>query len=305
MPRYFLGIDGGQSSTTALIGDETGQVLGRGVAGPCNHITNRSEAEQKFRRVLEESIREACRQAGVDSTRITFAAACFGFSGGPEDKESLTRNVVQSERYKVTHDAEIALWGAFRGAPGIVVIAGTGSMAFGRNQHGQTARAGGWGYIFGDEGGAFDLVRRAVRRILAAEEGWNKETLLTRLLFEATGLVSANQLLHAFYTPEWSRSRVAQLAPLVTQAAESGDLAAAEIIEEGSAKLAWYIQGVYNRLFAGQRVPVAASGGVFESELVRSAFTKQILQLTGCTVVSPQLSPAEGALLEAVRMAAA
>jgi len=158
MPLY-LGIDGGQSGTTALIGDESGRVVGRGKAGPCNHA-RASEGRRKFLAALRDSI-SAAIQGDPE-----FAAACMGFSGGPDDKEALAREVVRAERYLITHDAHIALVGATGGAPGIIVIAGTGSIAFGRNAAGKSARAGGWGYVFGDEGGAFDLVRQALRAVL-------------------------------------------------------------------------------------------------------------------------------------------
>ncbi|HEX4771741.1 MAG TPA: BadF/BadG/BcrA/BcrD ATPase family protein [Bryobacteraceae bacterium] len=302
MPRYFLGIDGGQSSTTAVIGDESGNVIGRGTGGPCNHVAA-AEAKEKFSRAINGSLGEACQSAQLDVNTLFFAGACLGFSGGPEDKEAYTRALIRSQRYKITHDAEIALTGAHAGAPGIIIIAGTGSMAFGRNAEGKTARAGGWGYIFGDEGGAFDLVKRAVRSVLAAEEGWGAQTLLSNLLLNAAGFATANQLLHGFYTPQWDRARIAKLAPLVTQAAETGDACAMQIIEAAAAKLAWYVQGVYAHIFEDEHPPVATVGGAFQSNLLRDGFVRHVLELTGCAVVLPKLGPAEGALLEAMRLA--
>jgi N-acetylglucosamine kinase-like BadF-type ATPase len=197
MRRYYLGVDGGQSSTTALIADEAGRIVGRGQAGPCNHVAA-PEAEEKFKRVIGGCVREACEDAKLDAETIVFTAACFGFSGGPHDKEIYTRALIRSEKYKFTHDAEIALTGAHEGAPGIVVIAGTGSMTFGRNAEGKTARAGGWGYVFGDEGGAFDLVRRALRAALAAEEGWGPDTLLTLYFCKQPALKLLTELCMAF-----------------------------------------------------------------------------------------------------------
>ena len=92
------------------------------------------------------------------------------------DKEAFVKELIASDKYKLTHDAEIALIGATAGQPGIIVIAGTGSIAFGRNAQMQTARAGGWGYIFGDEGGGFDIAKNALRRALQFEEGWGPAT---------------------------------------------------------------------------------------------------------------------------------
>jgi N-acetylglucosamine kinase-like BadF-type ATPase len=297
-----LGVDGGQSSTTALIADEAGRIVGRGDAGPCNHVAA-PEAAAKFKRVIRSCVGEACRKAHLDPETIVFAAACFGFSGGAHDKETYTRELIRSEKYKFSHDAGIALTGAHAGAPGMVVIAGTGSMAFGRDAGGKTARAGGWGYIYGDEGGAFDLVRRALRAALAAEEGWGRETLLNALLLQATGFETVNQVMHGFYTPQWDRSRVAQLAPLLTQAAAAGDRIAGQIIDEAAKQLAWYVQGIHRTLFERETVPVATIGGVFQSALLRDAFATHVFETTQCPVIAPRFGPADGAVLEALRLA--
>src|ERR1700733_5301986 len=142
--RLCLGIDGGQSSTTALIGDETGRVLGIGRAGPSNHAAA-SEGRRKFVSAITDSVNQAAASAGL-SAPVGFEAACLGLSGGPDGKEALAKETIRAERYLITHDAHIALAGATGGEPGIIVIAGTGSMVFGRNAAGLTARAGGWGY---------------------------------------------------------------------------------------------------------------------------------------------------------------
>ena len=218
--RLYLGIDGGQSSTTALIGDETGRVLGMGRAGPCNHAAA-GEGRRKFVAAITDSVNQAAAAAGVIQP-VRFEAACLGLSGGPDDKEALAKETIHAERYLITHDAHIALAGATGGEPGIIVIAGTGSMVFGRNAAGVTARAGGWGYVFGDEGGAFDLVRQALRAVLRNEEGWGPPTALREALLQASGARDGNHLLHLLYTDEYPRDRVAGWANLVDQAARDG-----------------------------------------------------------------------------------
>src|SRR5437867_2319445 len=157
--RLFLGVDGGQSSTKALIGDETGRVLGAGSGGPCNHV-GAAEGASKLKQAVAECVGKACEQAGLDAAQVRFEAACFGMSGGPEDKEALLGRILRAAKLIVTHDAVIALSGATAGEPGVITIGGTGSIAFGRNESGRVARAGGWGYVFGDEGSAFDIVRQ-------------------------------------------------------------------------------------------------------------------------------------------------
>ncbi len=224
MARLYLGVDGGQSSTTALVGDENGRVVGFGRGGPCNHV-RAAEGREKFLNAIGGCVRDACAQAGAESTEIE--SACLGFSGGPADKETLVRELLPSARLVVTNDAVVALAGACAGDPGLITIAGTGSISLGRNGAGRVARAGGWGYIFGDEGGAFDIVRQALRAALRFEEGWGPATRLREILLEATGAADANELMHRFYTAEWPRSRVATFARQVDAAAGSGDEVAA------------------------------------------------------------------------------
>ena len=220
--RLFLGVDGGQSGTTAVIGDETGRVLGTGEAGPCNHAAA-GEGRAKLERAVTGSVAAACAQAGLDAATVRFEAACFGMSGGPDDKREILAATLRTERLVVTNDAVIALAGATRTGQGIITIAGTGSIAFGRNPAGRTSRAGGWGYVFGDEGGGFDIARQATRAALRLEEGWGPPTVLRETLLAATGAENANQMLHLFYTDEWPRSRVATLARLVDAAALESD----------------------------------------------------------------------------------
>ncbi len=302
MSRYYLGIDGGQSSTVALIADETGRVLGRGVAGPCNHVAA-DEAARKFKTVMGACLAQACSEAGLEFDTVEFAAACLGFSGGSEDKEAYSRALIRSKLFKFSNDAEIALSGATAGAPGIVVIAGTGSIAFGRSLDGVTGRAGGWGYIFGDEGGAFDLTRRALRAALQFEEGWGPATTLREMLLAATQSANANSLLHRFYTAEYPRAKVATLAHLVDDAAQTGDDVAIDILDEAASKLAWLVQGVYRKLFRPhESAGVSYTGGAFQSKQLCDGFADWISRSIGCTVMPPQLSPAAGAVLEALKL---
>jgi N-acetylglucosamine kinase-like BadF-type ATPase len=299
MPDYFLGVDGGQSSTYALIGDANGRVLGGGRGGPSNHV-GASEQKAKFIGAIQTCLSAACASAGLDAATIRFASACLGFSGGPADKESILREMLRSHRTIVTHDALIALSGATGGAPGVITIAGTGSIAFGRNASGKTARAGGWGYVFGDEGGGFDIVRQALVAALKLEEGWGKPTSLRRMFLDQTGASDINGLLHRFYTPEFPRPRIAAFAELVDEAAEHGDAIAREILNDAGRELAAIAAAVRGQLFEkDESARVAYVGGVFRSRTVREEF----IALTGDKVGPPIHGPAAGALLEAYRAA--
>jgi N-acetylglucosamine kinase-like BadF-type ATPase len=203
---------------------------------------------------------------------------------------------------QVTDDALIALAGATAGEPGLVVIAGTGSIAFGRNLEGRTARAGGWGYLFGDEGGAFWIARQAIRAARRWEEDWGLPTSLRARLLDATGARNINDLLHRCYTPEFPRPRVASLSILVNHAAEAGDSAAFEILDTAARELALLVIAVNGQLFAGGKPAlVTYSGGVFRSRILLGRFRNWMASEEGVRVMPPVYGPAIGALLEAYR----
>lgn len=303
MPLYFLGVDGGQSSTTALIGDEQGRVLGSGRGGPCNHVSA-AEARAKFTAAIGECVRQAAEAAALDSASLEFDAACLGFSGGPADKDALIAEMFRIRKRVVTHDALIALSGAHAGLPGIITIAGTGSISFARNAAGKFARAGGWGYVYGDEGGGFDLTRQALRAALRMEEGWGPATTLRALLLEATGAAGANELLHKFYTPDFPRPRVAALSRLVEKAADEGDSVAADILNEAAQQLAGITLASRMQVFTPQdQAAVAYIGGVFKCGRVLDEFRRRLERGGNTTVQAPVYGPAAGALLEAYRAA--
>jgi N-acetylglucosamine kinase-like BadF-type ATPase len=307
MNDLFLGVDGGQSGTTAVIGDANGKVAGWASAGPCNHVTG-PEARARFLNVMRECVAQAARSAGVnehsaqDHPRWRFRAACLGMSGGPDDKAALLREIIDADHLTITHDAMIALAGAISGEPGIIVIAGTGSIAFGQNAKCESARAGGWGYIFGDEGSAFDVSRQALRAVLREHEGWGPHTALTPALLELARASDPNQMLHAFYTPEWPRSRVASLAATVNRIAEEGDPIAAGILQHAAEQLALLAASVRQQLWTEQEsAHVSWTGGVFSSMILRDRFRSVVESGGNAVSHPPSHGPAIGALLLAWR----
>ncbi len=297
--KLFLGVDGGQSRTTAMIGDGHGRVLGMGLAGPCNHASA-GQGRAKLENAVRDSAREACTAAGLDFSNAHFSAACLGFSGGPDDKEAIVRALLSADRVKVTDDAWIALIGATGGEPGLIVIAGTGSIALGRNAAGRKARAGGWGYVFGDEGSAFDITRKAMRASLRYEEGWGPATSLRGRLLDACGATTANDLLHRLYTPEFSRPAIARLARLVDEAADAGDSVAASILVKAAGALTALTDAVRKQLFRPREAAlVCPIGGVFRSTMLRENFSHIAGGVAGNIIAGAKHGPAAGALIEA------
>jgi len=291
--ELFLGVDGGQSSTTALVADASGRVLGRGNDGPCNHVQSAAEGREKFIRVIGGCVRAAC-----GGEIPAFRAACLGFSGGPADKEQILREILQVESLSVTTDARIALTGATAGGPGIITVAGTGSISFGRDASGRTVRAGGWGYAFGDEGGGYDIARKALRAVLKQHEGWGPSTTLHEKMLAATGASDANQMLHMFYTAEWPRKRIATLAKLVDTEAEAGDEIAIAILDQTAEALAMFTNAVRQQLDDPRQV--SPIGSVWRSRILTTSFQRRMQDFP---FVAPLFGPAAGALLEAFALA--
>jgi len=185
-----------------------------------------------------------------------------------------------------------------------VAIGGTGSIAFAQNARGETARAGGWGYLFGDEGGAFDIVRQALRAVLREHEGWGARTALTPALIEAGSASDANELLHTFYTPDWPRQRIAGLAEIVDRIAEEGDPTAIGILQNAARELALLVGSVRRQLWReGEAVRVAWVGGVFRSTTLLERFRTLVSLEENTTCEAPKHGPAIGALLLAYRAA--
>lgn len=299
----FLGIDGGQSSTRAVIGDDRGRILSFGEGGPVDHADAPGGAD-RLRRALTDAVGGACAGLGLDAAEATFEAAFGGFTGGPEGKRALMEERIRARRFGVSDDSVTALTGALAGEPGIVTVAGTGSICFGRNAAGDTARAGGWGYAFGDEGSAFDLTRRALRAALRFEEGWGPATELHRMLREALGVADIRFVQRRLYSAENMRSAVAALAPLVEQAALAGDVVANGILVDAAADLAGITRVVRDRLFQPQDdVAIAAVGGVFRCTILRAEFAARLTAAGRDRVVDPLHVPAVGALIEAYRLA--
>jgi N-acetylglucosamine kinase-like BadF-type ATPase len=306
MSDYFLGVDGGQSSTIAVIGDETGRIAGWASAGPCNHV-GAAEGRARFLRVMRECLSQAAARAGIHSeARPKFRSACLGMSGGPDDKAALLAELIDADRVVVTHDAKTAWAGATEGEPGVVVIAGTGSIAYGENAKGEAARAGGWGYIYGDEGSAFDIARQGLRATLREHEGWGPRTALTPALMELIGAENANDALHRLYTVEWPRARVAELAMTVDRIASEGDPTASDILQHAAQQLALLTASVRRQLWnedEDEVVRLGWIGGVFQSQILLERFRTLVLLDGNAEAGPPRHSPAAGALIIAYRAA--
>lgn len=298
--NLYLGVDGGQTTTKAVIGDSSGRILGTGFGGQSNHVKG-PEGRTRLIEAVTSSVSEACRNAGLAPEDVGFDAACLGFTGGIDGKQEILSTFLKCRKLIVTDDLTIALAAAHADQPGIITIAGTGSVSMGRNASGRVARAGGWGHAFGDEGGAWGIVREAMRAALRMDEEWGPPTLLRALLLQSTGETDLHALRRKFYTDDYPRPRVAGLARLVDDAAEQGDSVARGILGSAADHLVSLTQVVRKRLLTdADPVNVAPIGGVFQSGIIRALFTSKLKTDAVVNVVPPLHEPPVGALLLAI-----
>jgi N-acetylglucosamine kinase-like BadF-type ATPase len=296
--RLILGIDGGGSKTLALLATADGEILGRGLAGTSNY---QSVGVDGAFAGLDTSIAAAFDDAYVDPQPL--AAIGLGLAGvdRPEDHALVlgwAREKHPGVPVVIANDAQIVLAAGTPDGWGVAVICGTGSIVYGSSAAGDTARAGGWGHIMGDEGSGYAIGQAALRAVMQAHDGRGPVTTLTHAVLDHWQLASPPDLVGQVYRASLAPSDIAGLAPVVAQAAEAGDTVATAIIQHAAAELARAVQAVVRRLRLASPVPCALAGGLLlNSPALRAALADSAavakLRLEPLTDVS---QPAEGAV---------
>jgi glucosamine kinase len=293
---YYLGIDGGGTKTTCAIGDDL-HLLATAVSGPSNIVR---VGESQARESLHQGVKNACAAAGITPQQI--ASTCVGGSGaGHPQLAALVKRALAEilpTAINVVGDMQTALEAAFDTGAGVIVNAGTGSFAYGRNSEGKTARAGGWGFAIGDEGSAHWIGRSAVNLLLGASDRLDgiPETALAKALFKAWGVNSLGDLARAANSVP--PPNFAALSPAVF--ASDHDVAT-QVLKSAGRELADLAMVVMERLFAKDHsaaVPVAMTGGVFRhAPQVRDVFYNELRRIEPRAEINPQVvDPVEGAL---------
>ncbi len=304
---YFLGIDGGQSHTLALVADARGNILGRGQAGASNH-TREPGGRERLTTAVTDSVTEALQAAGLLKKKtlreFKFASAHLAMTGEPEDKIEIVQELLSADHLVVGHDAPGALAGALAGEEGVIVLAGTGSVACGETRDGRYLRVGGHGYMFGDEGAAFAIAREAIAAALRNQDRDDPCSFTLPMLkhFKRTKI---KDVVEDFYAGNLSREKLASLAKIVGKLAEQDDGPAQEIIDHAACVLAEMAVITALRLeFADRPIRISYGGGVFNSARLLSRFAAEIsIWLSNTRIVTPRFGPEIGALLLAYRQA--
>lgn len=294
----FGGIDAGGTASKGILLAEDGRLLAEAIAGPANYqVVGLKRAAEEIRKLLDQ-LCQAAKVSEVDLLGVGLAGA-----GSPEDLEKLRAEILPLKKAStcyLTDDGEIAVLGAHAGRPGLVVIAGTGSIVYGLGSDGRKVRAGGWGPLLGDEGSGFWIGLKAMQAIIKAAEQRGPATLLSELICQHLGIKQLRQLVPIVYQDRLPRRLIAALTPLVIQALTAGDQVASRIIDQGLAELALTVERVYQEL-GSVSLPTGVIGGLFNSQQIYEIFRKKLGEFGDYQVIRPHYSPVFGAAFYALK----
>lgn len=301
-PKYILGFDGGGTKTECLLADAEGNVLARATTGPSNPLR---AGYMKAWFALGEAADAVMARQKITANRIAGVCAGLGGAGRPGVVRRVTTYFERSfprAEVRVTTDLEIALDAAFGCGDGILLLAGTGSAAFGRDATGRTARAGGRGPWFSDEGSAFNIGREAVRAVSLADERRGPETALTKRIISLEYWRDWTILLEAI--AKNADDVFPKVFPFVAQLADKGDAVSQRILTDAAVSLASLAQAVAKELGWNDRpFDLAKSGGIYgRSQFLDAAVEAEVGKLMPhARLINIDVSPAEAAVRMAVR----
>lgn len=303
-PSYFIGLDGGGSKTLAVLADDQGRELGRGLTGGCNYQAIGIAGAQA---AIREAIRQAFDQAGLPV--LPAAGICLGLAGvGRADDRQWVEAFIHTERlaerWEIANDGQLLLWAGTPEGWGVGVISGTGSIAYGRNQDGREARAGGWGYLMGDEGSGYAIGLAGLRAVAQAADGRGPATMLTGKLLARWNLRKPWDLVGQVYRSGLGRTEISALAEVVLAAAVVGDAVASVIEERAADDLAVQAAAVVRQLGLSNPVPGALGGGVLthSERLVQHLVRRANAYGIDLAPVEQVSEPVRGALRLALRL---
>lgn len=295
----LLGIDGGGSKTTALLASTDGDVIGRGAGGASNY---QAVGLQTALAELEKAVRGAVTSAGPYGTS-PIAAVCLGMAGvdRPEDRTAFSGWAAvrfPGAKVKLVSDAHLVLAAGAGTQAGVALISGTGSIAYAQDGRGNTARAGGWGYLLGDEGSGYRIALDGLRALTRAWDGMAPPTALTAYILDALGIQSPPELVRKLYREHMPRAEIARLAEVVLNCALSGDGIAVQLLNDAAANLAGIAAAAARKLALTGPLPCAMAGGLLtHSQILRDAVVTQAradgLEIAPVVVVQ---EPAVGAV---------
>lgn len=294
--RFFLGLDGGGTKTTALVGDENGKTVLQAVGKTVNYCAvGMEQARENMRLLLADIARQSgiCRFAGV----FIGMSALFGRADAAQTA-AFCDGVFDAEKIVMDSDLFIALAATGETGAAAVGICGTGSMACGRTEDGEIRTKGGYGYLLGDEGSGFRIAQEGLFAAVRGAEGAGKETALTQAALDHWKVSTAAELVDVFYDPPLARNEIAKFAPLVIRAAEEKDNAALQVVRKQASLFADTAKALLQELPQG--IPFYVYGGIFEHNVLFRTLFAEFLSEHEVRLLPN--TPAMGALLAAIHL---
>jgi len=304
MTYIVIGIDGGGSKTHAMVADEQGRTIAETV-GPGSAV--RPGRAEHSANVIAEVVRDAL--ASCEMTHVTPRVLSIGVAGAGRETErnELWQALVSRDlaaELVIHSDFSIALDDAFADGPGVLLISGTGSVAFGRGPTGATSRCGGWGPVCGDEGSGAWIGRRALSVVTAAADGREPETALTGAILTAAQINETSDLIG--WAANAAPAQLASLAPVVLSVADAGDLRANAIVSLAVEELVLHVRALARHLFGDERaaLPIALSGGMLSrGTTLRKRLEHRLKSaVPGGQLRTDVVIPARGAVRAALRI---
>jgi len=304
--KYLIGIDGGGTKTDCAIADLLGKIIHQSAGRPSNFLViGVKEAVANLFALIEENL-FALEGDFSDVKQIVIGVAG---AGREEDamilekgfKDYADQEGIHFKGVKVLSDAHIALEGAFPSSAGCILIAGTGSILFGKDESGNIHRVGGFGRLIGDEGSGYSIGRKALNAVSKAFDGRGEETLISELLDAKMNSDASKNIINKVYKEKLD---VASIAKIVIEAAEEGDLIAEDILDEEVDELILHIRSLINKIHT-DKLNVAFSGSLIDNNNFYSDLLKRKIKSTlqNVRVIQPAFPPVSGAILFAKRLA--
>lgn len=304
MANYVIGVDGGGTKTLGAIAGEDGNILAQFEVGSSNPHSNPMDVVRANLKSLTETL---LTKAGATAEDVK--AICLGMAGvdRAEDKpmvRDLVNEFLPEAQVLPVNDGVIALTGGAMKPFGIIVISGTGSIAFGINEKGERVRSGGWGHILGDEGSGYTIALRGMRAIMRAHDGRITCKKLQDLMLGHLELERPDQLLGWIRDIQADKAKIAALSRLVHQAAAEGDETAIQILHGEATELAEIAEATARRLFEADQANyeiIVAGGNLRKADPFFEMFRAAVAdRLPNITVTRPRGEPVEGAVILAL-----
>lgn len=302
--KKYIGIDGGGTKSVCVIGTADGNVE-KIAFGKSTNIQVKPFNEVQF--VLLNLVQDVMTQSNTKPEQLHTVYLSLAGCGRDQDqkriKDALRPHLPKSCRLIVSHDAMGALAAGTWGKPGMILIAGTGSIVYVLNRKDELLRVGGWGYLLGDEGSGFDIGKQAITAMLRQFDGRGSHTTLSKAILDHYQLKSPEAFIPFVYGLPDFRERIAELSTLVFQRGRAGDVIARNIIMKARGYLLELVETA-SRLFEGDPLPIVLCGGLFQDQDFRKCFANRVRRsLPSCKLLFPDLPPAAGAFLLSLRSA--